>query len=137
MPIKKTCVAVELPSNSTGKGRTSVLAPVKRRLARVVEPDPVAPSVECDQAPASKPVKPYWLYLLECRGGSWYAGIALDVQERFKKHIQGKGAAYTRANPPLRVLASMVLPCKGDALRAEYAVKQLPKCRKLAFFGAT
>lgn len=79
-------------------------------------------------------VKPYWLYLLECKGGSFYAGIALDVEKRFKSHQAGRGAAYTRANPPLKVLASMVFPSKGDALRAEYAVKQLPKKRKLNFF---
>jgi putative endonuclease len=85
--------------------------------------------------PISKPVKPYWLYLLECKGGSYYAGIALDVQERFEKHRAGTGAAYTRANKPLRVLASMVFPDKGSALKAEYAVKQIPKSKKLGFFG--
>lgn len=78
--------------------------------------------------------KPYWLYLLECKGGSFYAGIALDVEKRFKNHQTGRGAAYTRANPPLRILAFKEFPTKGDALRAEYAVKQLPKKSKLEFF---
>lgn len=98
--------------------------------------DEAIPMAADEPALKAKPIKPYWLYLLECQGGSWYAGIALDVQTRFHKHVSGKGAAYTRANPPVRVLASMLLPCKGDALRAEYAVKQLPKRLKLAFFAA-
>ena len=29
----------------------------------------------------------YWLYLLECEGGSYYAGIALDVEQRFFLHV--------------------------------------------------
>lgn len=83
-----------------------------------------------------KPTKPYWLYLLECEGGSFYAGIALDVDARFKVHLTSpRGAAYTRAHKPLRVLARKEYPCKGDALRAEIAVKKLPKVKKLAFFA--
>ena len=85
-------------------------------------------------ADATPPDKPYWLYLLECEGGSFYAGIAIDVEQRFFNHVLGLGAAYTRANPPVRVLAAREYPCKGDALRAEYALKQLPRARKLSFF---
>jgi len=75
------------------------------------------------------------LYLLECRGGSFYAGIARDVVKRFEQHASGKGAAYTRARPPVRVLASRRYESRSDALKAEYAVKQLPKGRKIEFFG--
>lgn len=79
--------------------------------------------------------KPYWLYLLECVGGSFYAGIAVDVQKRFEKHKAGKGAAYTRSRPPIRVLAMRAYPNRSDAQKAEYAVKQLPKIRKVDFFA--
>ena len=78
-------------------------------------------------------VKPYTLYLLECKGGSFYAGIAVDVHKRFAQHCAGKGAAYTRARPPVRILGHCEFPTRSDALKAEYAVKQLPKSRKLAF----
>lgn len=80
--------------------------------------------------------KPYWLYLLECQDGSYYAGIAVDVQKRLAEHRQGKGAAYTASHPPLRVLASQVYPTRAEALKAEYALKQLPKARKLGFFAS-
>lgn len=83
---------------------------------------------------ASFSSKPYWLYLLECRDGSYYAGIALDVQKRFEQHLAGKGAAYTRSRPPVRVLACRRFPGRSEALKAEYAVKQLPKSRKQGFF---
>jgi putative endonuclease len=76
----------------------------------------------------------YWLYLLECEGGSYYAGVALDVEQRFFLHLFGRGARYTRANPPLRVLAAALYASKGEALQAEYRLKQLPRGDKLAFF---
>jgi|GEM_PF-980636 len=77
---------------------------------------------------------PYWLYLLECEGGSYYAGIALDVEQRFILHLFGRGARYTRAHPPLRVLAASCYASKGEALRAEYRLKQLPRGEKPGFF---
>ena len=77
---------------------------------------------------------PYWLYLLECEGGVYYAGIALDVEQRFIQHVFGLGAKFTRARPPLRVLAAREYPSKGDALRAELRLKALPRSGKLAFF---
>ena len=77
---------------------------------------------------------PYWLYLLECEDGSYYAGIALDVEQRFFRHVFGLGARFTRARPPLRVLAAHEYACKGDALRAELQLKALPRAQKLAFF---
>ena len=78
---------------------------------------------------------PYWLYLLECEGGSYYAGVALDVEQRFFLHVFGRGARYTRAHPPLRVIAAARYDSKGAALSAEYRLKQLPRGDKLAFFN--
>lgn len=78
--------------------------------------------------------KPYFLYLLECEGGRFYAGIALDAQKRFEAHSGGKGARFTRAWKPLRLLETRLYGSKGDALRAEIALKRLPKARKREFF---
>jgi len=80
------------------------------------------------------PPAPYWLYLLECEGGVYYAGIALDVEQRFFQHVFGLGARFTRARPPLRVLAAREYASKGDALRAELRLKAFPRAGKLAFF---
>ena len=80
------------------------------------------------------PRVPYWLYLLECEGGVYYAGIALDVEQRFFQHVFGRGARFTRARPPLRVLAARQYPSRGDALRAELQLKALPRAAKLQFF---
>ncbi|MGZ5180215.1 MAG: GIY-YIG nuclease family protein [Ramlibacter sp.] len=84
--------------------------------------------------PPARQTGPYWLYLLECEGGVYYAGIALDVEQRFFQHVFGRGARFTRARPPLRVLAAREYPSKGDALRAELQLKALPRAGKLMFF---
>lgn len=76
------------------------------------------------------------LYLLECSDGSWYAGITNDIARRMKAHASGRGARYTRARPPRRVLATKSFPDRSTASKAEWALKQLPRGRKLAFFGA-
>lgn len=73
----------------------------------------------------------WWLYVLECRGGVLYTGIARDVDARFAAHLAGAGAAFTRLNPPLRILARAALPGRSAALRAEYAFKQVSRADKL------
>lgn len=71
------------------------------------------------------------LYLLECADGSFYAGITTDVDRRFAEHLNGKGARYTRSHPPRRLLASALVGSRSEALKAELAIKALPKAEKL------
>lgn len=73
------------------------------------------------------------LYLIECRNGSYYAGITNRLDARYAAHVAGRGARYTRANPPLRLLGFRSYPDRASASRAEWAIKQLPRERKLAF----
>lgn len=72
----------------------------------------------------------WYVYLIECRDGSLYTGIARDVERRYAEHAAGKGARYTRSHPPLRLLARFAHPDRSSALRAEYAIKQLSAAAK-------
>lgn len=74
------------------------------------------------------------LYLLECKGGTYYAGITNDLAARFAAHVAGKGARYTRANPPIKILASKPYPDRSAASVAEAQLKSLPRHKKLNFF---
>lgn len=76
---------------------------------------------------------PWHLYLIECRNGSLYAGITNDLERRYAQHVAGKGARYTRANPPVRLVGSKGYPDKGAALRAEHAIRKLRKTEKPTF----
>lgn len=84
---------------------------------------------ESNRAPA------WWLYMLQCSGDKLYAGITTDLEVRMRAHASGKGAKYTRANPPVRVVATRGFPDRSTASKAEYALKQLPRHRKAAFFA--
>lgn len=77
----------------------------------------------------------WFVYLLECRDGSIYTGIATDVARRYAEHAAGKGARYTRARPPVRLLASFEHTDRSSASRAEYAIKRLTPARKRALCG--
>lgn len=74
----------------------------------------------------------WYVYLLECRDGSVYTGISTDVERRYAQHAAGKGARYTRARPPLRLLARFAYPDRSSASRAEYAIKRMAPASKRA-----
>jgi putative endonuclease len=78
--------------------------------------------------------KRWFLYLLECANGSYYAGITTDVAARYAAHQSGKGARYTRANPPVRLVAQAAYPDRSTASKAEWQLKQLPRDSKPSFF---
>ena len=74
----------------------------------------------------------WFVYVLECRDGTLYTGVAVDVQARFDAHARGKGARYTRAHPPARVLASFACAGQSEALKREAAIKRLSAAQKRA-----
>jgi putative endonuclease len=76
----------------------------------------------------------WFLYLLECNNGAYYAGITNDLDARFAAHQTGKGARYTRANPPVRVVASKAYVNRSAASIAEAKLKQLLRHKKLQYF---
>lgn len=69
--------------------------------------------------------------MLECEGRRLYTGIALDVTARYAAHCDGRGAAFTRINPPQRLLAAMACEDHRHAAQTEYAIKQLRRAAKL------
>lgn len=77
--------------------------------------------------------KTWRVYMIACRGGKIYTGTALDPEARFRAHREGKGAAFTRANPPVALLRSVAFKNRSEACRAEAALKKLPREGKLVW----
>jgi putative endonuclease len=75
----------------------------------------------------------WWLYLLVCRDGRTYVGIATDIAARFAAHSSGKGAKFTRSNPPVSVLGAQSFASKSEALKAEAALKKLDRAKRLSW----
>lgn len=76
----------------------------------------------------------WYLYLLECNNGAYYAGITNNLEARFSAHLSGKGARYTRANPPIKIIASKLYANRSHASIAEAQLKNLPRHKKLQYF---
>lgn len=101
----------------------------------------VVDATETASTKGSAPVEPdagraaWFLYLIECRDGSLYTGIAIDVAVRYAAHLAGKGARYTRAHPPTRLIGWIGFPDRSSASRAEYRVKQLKPAEKRRYFA--
>ncbi len=75
----------------------------------------------------------WFLYMIECKGGSIYTGVSIDVAARYAAHISGKGARYTRAHKPLRLLLSLAFADRSAAQQAEYRIKRLTATEKWEF----
>jgi putative endonuclease len=72
----------------------------------------------------------WFVYLVRCANDSLYCGIAKDPDKRFKMHLSGKGARYTRINPAVSLVYREGPYTHGDALRRERLIKTLPRQRK-------
>jgi len=80
---------------------------------------------------------PWHLYILRCRNGALYTGIALNVAQRLARHQQGKGAKYLRGRGPLLLVFKKALPTRGLALRVESRIKKLTRSQKEALLRQT
>jgi putative endonuclease len=74
---------------------------------------------------------PYFVYLLECADGTIYAGIATDVERRFREHKAGIGARYTRAHGAKRMLYWEEHKTRSAALKREAEIKRWPRKEKM------
>ena len=74
----------------------------------------------------------WYVYMLRCSDRTLYTGITNDLSARIRAHNAGIGAKYTRGRGPVELVYSEELPSHGDALRREYAIKQLKTEQKLA-----
>ncbi len=79
--------------------------------------------------------KVFWfVYILECKDGSFYTGVTKDLNKRMKAHIEGKGSKYVHRKGFKRLVKNKLCPNKSEAYKCEYIIKQLPKKRKLEWF---
>lgn len=77
-----------------------------------------------------------YVYMLECRDGSYYTGYTPDLQRRMKAHTAGKGGHYTHAHPPIAIRGLWRCEDATAARRLEYAVKHLTRPEKEALLAA-
>lgn len=76
-----------------------------------------------------------YVYMLKCADGSIYTGWTNDLEKRLRAHNAGEGARYTKSRRPVELVYYETFPEKSQALKREYALKQLKRGEKLKLIG--
>ena len=71
-----------------------------------------------------------YTYIVKCKDGSFYTGWTNDLRKRLMTHNQGKGAKYTRCRLPVKLVYLEPQEEYSQALKKEYAIKHLKRCKK-------
>ena len=72
-----------------------------------------------------------YVYMVICSDGSLYTGWTTDPERRVGVHNSDKGAKYTRAKRPVKLVYSENFETKSEALKREWAIKQLSHDEKI------
>lgn len=73
----------------------------------------------------------YSVYMVRCRDGSLYTGIATDVSRRLEEHRTGRaGARYLRGRAPLELAAHWPIGDRSLASRVEHCIKRMSRVEK-------
>jgi len=78
--------------------------------------------------------KKYYVYILLTERNTYYCGYTDDVEKRFRMHLEGKGAKYTKANKPVKIVWQKEFSNKNDALKEEHRIKKLKRKDKELLF---
>ncbi len=71
-----------------------------------------------------------YTYILKCADNTLYTGWTNHLEKRIADHNAGKGAKYTKSRRPVELVYFETFPTKEDAMRREYAIKQLTRKEK-------
>ena len=78
----------------------------------------------------------WYVYILRCRDGTLYTGIAVDLRRRLEAHQRGAAAKYTRSRRPVTLAYRERQPNRSSALKREAVLRRLGRAGKLALIGA-
>lgn len=74
----------------------------------------------------------YFVYILECSDNTLYTGITKDINKRLDEHNNSsKGAKYTKARRPVKLLYDEKSDNRSTASKREYEIKKLSRIKKL------
>ncbi|MFO1519591.1 MAG: GIY-YIG nuclease family protein [bacterium] len=80
-------------------------------------------------------VSDWFLYILECRDGTFYTGITKDLEQRLQKHNEGVASKYTRVRLPVKLIYQESGFDYSRALKREREVKALSRREKEALLS--
>ena len=79
----------------------------------------------------------FYVYIVLTERNTLYCGYSDNVEKRFNEHKNGKGAKYTKANKPLKIVYKKEFPTKSEAQKEEYRIKhKLTRKEKLELISS-
>lgn len=72
----------------------------------------------------------HFVYIVECRDGTYYTGYTPDIEKRVKLHNSGRGARYTRDRKPVKLMWRKQYKYFKKAFLEEKRIKQLTRKQK-------
>lgn len=80
----------------------------------------------------------HYVYMIECKNGTYYTGYTTDIVRRYKEHEKGtEKCRYTRSFPPKKLAYVLEFENKSDALKKEAEIKKLSKIDKIKLIKAS
>ena len=77
--------------------------------------------------------KQFFVYILECRDGSYYTGMTESLEKRFREHQIGVDpSAYTFARRPVKLVYFQSFACEHETFTAERQIKGWSRAKKEA-----
>lgn len=73
-----------------------------------------------------------YTYIVKCSDETLYTGWTNNLKKRLEAHNSGKGAKYTKNRRPVELVYFEEYDTKQEAMKREYAIKQLFRQKKLA-----
>lgn len=77
----------------------------------------------------------FYTYILVCADKTFYIGWTTNIERRITAHNDGKGAKYTRSRKPVSLLKYWSWDNRSEAMKYEYALKQLSRSEKEILAG--
>jgi len=103
-------------------------ASTSTRFARSVQASARAIEAKCPEL-VEGPM--YFVYLIECKDGSFYTGITTNVERRFNEHKSGIGGHYTSSKEVVKVVYTEEHSDRSSALKREAQIKGWTRQKKL------
>ena len=77
-----------------------------------------------------------YTYILRCSDHTYYTGWTNDLEKRLRTHQEGRGGKYTRSRLPVELAYFEEFETKEEAMRREFALKQLTRAQKEQLIAA-
>jgi putative endonuclease len=77
----------------------------------------------------------WYVYILECSDLTLYTGITNNLEKRIDTHNKKKGAKYTKARTPVKLMYQCEFETKSLAAKEEWRIKQLTRIQKISLIN--